>query len=307
MESVKEAVGEFYDQASIVAASLGIIIDLLLLPAKSICLDMMGSLAINTGGSIWLYPSVAEATLTQDLFRHFSLLHGQNCLLRVRVSSEVKISKSFGRLMKDPVYEDLYHVLSCDPYETFCFDLEHMEKLPPALFIQVAFQYNIPVFVHEEETQKFELQKRLRIATIHMDALEKAEDLYKNINSEVVVQLLLHKVMIAEKAEGMLKAVVLLQDWLILLAASYEKQFSNQLVWNPEFLPIIRMIYGLLRSPLLLGSYPCGCIDQKIFIEHMWKSLPSTDLQRALYPNLMAFNSPNTKVSVSVNQFKSGV
>lgn len=61
-----------------------------------------------------------------------------------------------------------------------------------------------------------------------------------------------------------------------------------------------RLVYGLLRSDLLLG----GCAtrasqDDLIFKQHLWMSLPPSHLQRAVYPSLASYLTPDEEVKVS--------
>ena len=297
------AVSEFYSQTGIVAASLGVVLDLFLLPSRSVCLEVLSPLASLTGGGVWLYRSLSETMLTQDLFRHLSMVHAQACLMRIRLPPQLKIAKSYGRLMRDSLYEDLYHIISCDPYETFSLDMEHTEQLVAPISLQIAFQYTKPAFTSKEEAgNRFELQKRLRIATVQVNISMVPAEIYEKIHSDVVVAFLMHKVMVAAKTEGVLKAAVLLQDWLIILAASYKRHVpSESFVERESFQPLIRLVYGLLRSPLLLGGFTRGTDDHQIYLQHLWTGLPPADLQRAIYPNVSSFWSLHNQVSPSVH------
>ena len=297
------AVSEFYNQTGIVAASLGVVLDLFLLPSRSLCLEVLSPLASLTGGGVWLYRSLSETMLTQDLFRHLSMVHAQPCLMRIRLPSQLKIAKSYGRLIRDSLYEDLYHIISCDPYETFSLDMEHIEELVAPVTLQIAFQYTKPIFTTstEETGSRFELQKRLRIATLQVGISMVPAEIYEKINSDVVTAFLMHKVMVAAKTEGVLKAAVLLQDWLIILAASYKRHVpSESFVERESFQPLIRLVYGLLRSPLLLGGFIRGTDDYQIYLQHLWTGLPPADLQRAIYPNVSSFWSLHNQVRASV-------
>ena len=301
MERASATATEFYSQTALVAASLGVVLDLFLLPSQPMCLEIMSSFSTLTGGDMWLYETLSDALLTQDLFRHLSTLHSQKCLMRVRLPAALKISKAYGRLMKDPLYDDLYHILCCDPYETYILDLEHQDVLLENVTLQVAFQYDVTVFGKTEEGKShFEMQKRLRIATVQIGVSMKPMEIYEGIKSEVIVAFLLHKVLVAIKAEGTMKAAVLLQDWLIILAASYisdaQGTASKSFVECEFFQSLIRLVYGLLRSALLLGKYNVQNDDRSVFLQHLWQSLPPRDLQKAIYPALMSFSSLDDKV-----------
>lgn len=60
---------------------------------------------------------------------------------------------------------------------------------------------------------------------------------------------------------------------------------------------IPRLVYGLLRGSLLLGSFvePIGD-DELVFREHLLTSLPPSQLKRAAYPSLSSYFSPDKEV-----------
>lgn len=56
-------------------------------------------------------------------------------------------------------------------------------------------------------------------------------------------------------------------------------------------------MYGLLRSPILLGKHFSTDTDTEVFLRSLWSSLPTNDLYLALYPNLISFLTDSTKGS----------
>ena len=59
----------FYEQAAVAAASLSVNIDLYAAANGFIGLQTLEALPNGTGGAMYLYPSVEEATLPQDVYR----------------------------------------------------------------------------------------------------------------------------------------------------------------------------------------------------------------------------------------------
>lgn len=55
----------FYNQAALVAASIGVTIDLFGVSDERLGLEILAALAEYTGGGIWHYTSVKDAMLTQ--------------------------------------------------------------------------------------------------------------------------------------------------------------------------------------------------------------------------------------------------
>lgn len=72
-------------------------------------------------------------------------------LLRLRTSPEFKVVRSYGHLFPDDQYDNLYHIISCDPHDSFAFDFEFTSSDgfevhgggPP--FVQMVFQYTVLV------------------------------------------------------------------------------------------------------------------------------------------------------------------
>ncbi|GMH33418.1 hypothetical protein BSKO_01252 [Bryopsis sp. KO-2023] len=310
-ESARSIVSSFYGQAALVAASMGVTIDLFSVGREAAGMEILASLPEHTGGGIWLYPTVVDAMMTQDLHRHISTPRAQSCLLRIRTSPEFKIARCYGNLFRDPVYEDLFHIISCDPFETVAFDFQYKNgfsasaMIPPTL--QIAFQYRTPVFSDGEFVKH---ERKMRICTLQRRIAENPGDVYQGVKSGAVASLLLHKSRAAVKTEGQYRAALLLQDWLVILAANYmqnktvshgghlsettQGDFSLPFDGLESLQLIPRLVYGLLRSPLLLGSLvtPTESQDYAVFLEHLWTSLPPYQLQRAAYPSLSSYSTP---------------
>jgi len=291
---MSKTISDFYDQTALVAASIGVVLDLFVLSPYPIGLEVLSSLADHTGGGIWLYSSISDALIAQDLYRHLSMTHAHTCLLRIRHPPELKVAKSYGSLMKDPLY-DIYHILTCDPYTTFCIDLEHSDELHPIVYLQVAFQYTIPV-IQSDDRGQFELEKRLRIMTTRFETSPTMTDIVSHIREQTVTAFLTHKVLAAVKTQGTSKAAVLLQDWLIILAASFNKNHEKNFVECDSVQPLIRLVYGMLRSQILLGSLVRPQDDLRVYTVHHVSSLPPEDARKVFYPHLMSFISPFEKV-----------
>ena len=111
----------------------------------------------------------------QDLYRHLALPRAQNCLLRVRTSPEIRVGRFYGRVFKDPMYDDMYHMMGCDVFDTVAVDFEFVNKAgfdrspgAPAT-VQIAFQYSIVVAPADGDGQRLpKLQRRMRICTMQV-------------------------------------------------------------------------------------------------------------------------------------------
>lgn len=65
MKKATSLASAFYEEASLVATSLGVSIDMFVISKAPVGLDVLSTIANNTGGGVWLYPSVQDAMLTQ--------------------------------------------------------------------------------------------------------------------------------------------------------------------------------------------------------------------------------------------------
>ena len=43
----------------------------------------------------------------------------------MRTSADFKVARAFGHLYPDDQFENLFHVISCDPQDAFVFDFEY--------------------------------------------------------------------------------------------------------------------------------------------------------------------------------------
>lgn len=254
------------------------------------------------------------------MYRMLSRSYAFGCILRLRTSSEFKIGYSYGHFFPDPQYESVQHIICCDPFATYAYDFEfanssgfsrHTE--PPVL--QVAFQYSI--IVPREDTgisesnsstsSKFCLKRRLRIRTLQYGSASNINELYDSVDPEALLSILVHKVILATFKEGVREGRMLLHDWLVILTAQYNDAY--RLVYNnignatshvdvaflqcPQLQPIPRLIFALLRNPLLRlheeGIHP----DYRIYLQCLFSALEPTPLQRAIYPLLSSYTTPD--------------
>lgn len=91
----------------------------------------------------------------QDVYRQLSMPTALAGLLRVRTSHEFRCARAYGHLFPDQEFENLAHVIACDPHTIFVFDFEFSSAdgfslLPeesPA--VQLVFQYSVLVPAEE--------------------------------------------------------------------------------------------------------------------------------------------------------------
>ncbi|THU68747.1 hypothetical protein C4D60_Mb08t07110 [Musa balbisiana] len=134
---------------------------------------------------------------------------------------------------------------------------------------------------------KFCLKRRLRIRTLQYGSASNINELYDSVDPEAMLSILVHKVILATFKEGVREGRMLLHDWLVILTAQYNDAY--RLVYNnienatshvdvaflqcPQLQPIPRLIFALLRNPLLRlheeGIHP----DYRIYLQCLFSLL----------------------------------
>lgn len=313
----------FYKELAAVAVQAGVCVDLFAVTNEYTDLASLKFLSIESGGSLFLYPNTEDSTLPQDMYRMLSRPYAFNCVLRLRTSSEYKIGRSYGHFFPDPEYENVQHIICCDSYATYAYDFEFAKvegfsrhaSEPPML--QIAFQYSVVVPPEELSSSgvssanrpKFSIKRRLRIRTLQYGTARNINELYDSVDSEVVLSILVHKVIQASLEQGVREGRILLHDWLVILTAQYNdalkliqygtgtssavQQIDVAFAQCPQLQPLPRLIFALLRSPLLRlheeGVHP----DYRIFLQCLFSALEPSSLHRAVYPVLTSYTTPD--------------
>lgn len=73
------------------------------------------------------------------------------------------------------------------------------------------------------------LQRRLRILTLRLDVARLPAQVYAAADADAILLLLMHKIGAAAAAQGMPEGRALLQDWLVLFTAAYNRHLSTSL------------------------------------------------------------------------------
>ncbi|XP_057751624.1 protein transport protein SEC23 D [Arachis stenosperma] len=312
----------FYKDLAAVAVQAGVCVDIFAVTNEYTDLASLKFLSIESGGSLFLYTSTEDSTLPQDMYRMLSRPYAFGCVLRLRTSTEFKPGNSYGHFFPDPQYENVQHIICCDSYATYAYDFvfennvgfsRNKSDVPT---IQIAFQYSVVVPPKElsnlagVSTNRtiHSLKRRLRIRTLQFGVAENINELYDSCDPEVVLSLLVHKVILASLDEGVREGRVLLQEWLVILIAQYNDalklvQYNSGLSLRsqidvafsqcPQLQPLPRLIFALLRNPLLRfheeGVHP----DYRIYLQCLFSVLEPSSLHRAVYPVLTSFATPD--------------
>ncbi|ONK71291.1 uncharacterized protein A4U43_C04F6960 [Asparagus officinalis] len=310
----------FYKDLAAVAVQAGVCVDIFAVTNEYVDLASLKFLSIESGGSLLLYANTDDSTLPQDMYRMLSRPYAFGCILRLRTSSEFKLGRSFGHFFPDPQYENVQHVICCDSFATYAYDFEFANSSgfsrhtgPPVL--QIAFQYSI--VVPEEEASdagsksstrsKFSLKRRLRIRTLQYGTAGNINELYDSVDSETILSILVHKVILASLEQGVREGRMLLHDWLVILMALYNDAYKLVQYDNgnttmhvdvtfsqcPQLQPLPRLVFALLRNHLLRfheeGVHP----DYRIYLQCLFSALEPASLSRAIYPVLTSYATPD--------------
>ncbi|KAK3267501.1 hypothetical protein CYMTET_23947, partial [Cymbomonas tetramitiformis] len=305
---VLDVESEFYKEQATRAADAGVVIDLCIATSEYVDLASLKYLATMSGGAIFLYQTVADASLPQDIYRRLRRPRALGGVLRLRTSVEFAPVRAYGHFFPDAEYENLYHVLACDQHDTFAFDFEYTstqgfsQPYPPIL--QLAFQYTIAVT--DGEGKQF-LCRRLRLFTTSVKCTAKAQEVYQHANAETILSLLQHKIVRASLEEGIPEGRLLLQDWLVILTAQYNSHcgiatFGESAATAPldvtfskcealQSLP--RFVYALLRSAILQTEADGVHPDKRVHMQCLYGLLEPASLACGVYPVLSSYRSPD--------------
>ncbi|CAK8576394.1 unnamed protein product [Lathyrus sativus] len=313
----------FYKDLAAVAVQVGVCVDIFAVTNEYTDLASLKFLSIESGGSLFFYTSTEDSTLPQDMYRMLSRPYAFGCVLRLRTSTEFNPGNSYGHFFPDPQYENVQHVICCDSYATYAYDFVFENNIgfsrskSDVPTLQIAFQYSVVVPPQElsssggvstSRTKHHSLQRRLRIRTVQFGVAQDIHELYDSCDPEVVLSLLVHKVILASLEEGVREGRLLLQEWLVILAAQYNDayklvQYSNgsstrsqiDVAFSqcPQLQPLPRLIFALLRNPLLRfheeGVHP----DYRIYLQCLFSALEPSSLHRAVYPVLTSYATPD--------------
>ncbi|XP_064968563.1 protein transport protein SEC23 D-like isoform X3 [Musa acuminata AAA Group] len=309
----------FYKDLAVVAVQAGVSVDIFAVTNEYTDLASLKFLSINSGGSLFLYANTDDSTLPQDIYRMLSRPYAFGCLLRLRTSSEFKTGNSYGHFFPDPQYENVQHIICCDSFATYTYDFEFANndvfssRHRDPLVIQIAFQYSI-VVPNEMQNDaglvsaaRYSLKRRLRVRTLQFTTARSINDLYDSVDPEVVLSILVHKVILASLEQGVREGRLLIHDWLVILLSQYHDvyklvQYENgrstsnidvAFTQCPQLQSLPRLVFALLRSPLLRfheeGVHP----DYRIYLQCLFSSLGPSSLQCAIYPVLTSYATPD--------------
>ncbi|KAJ9699524.1 hypothetical protein PVL29_008220 [Vitis rotundifolia] len=312
----------FYKDLAAVAVQAGVCVDIFAVTNEYTDLASLKFLSIESGGSLFLYSNTDDSTLPQDMYRMLSRPYAFGCILRLRTSSEFRPGNSYGHFFPDPQYENVQHIICCDSYVTYAYDFDFANTTgfsrhtsePPML--QIAFQYTVVVPPDELSTPgsvsasrpKHSLKRRLRIRTLQYLSAQNSSELYDSVDPEVVLSVLVHKVILASLEQGVREGRMLLHDWLVILIAQYNDAYKLLQYRNgssatahvdvafsqcPQLQPLPRLVFALLRNPLLRfheeGVHP----DYRIYLQCLFSALEPSSLHRAVYPVLTSYSTPD--------------
>ncbi|GLT48714.1 hypothetical protein SLA2020_223220 [Shorea laevis] len=311
----------FYKDLATVAVQAGVSVDIFAVTNEYTDLASLKFLSIESGGSLFFHSNTDDSTLPQDMYRMLSRPYAFNCILRLRTSSEFKPGHSYGHFFADPQYENVQHIICCDSFATYAYDFDfantsgfsrHTSEQP---MVQIAFQYTVVVPPEELSSPgslrrgKHSLKRRLRIRTMQFGTAQNISELYNSVDPEAVLSLLVHKVILASLEQGVREGRVLLHDWLVILTAQYNEAFKlvrynnggglmtgqidNAFTQCPQLQDLPRLVFALLRNPLLRfheeGVHP----DYQIYLHCLFSALEPSSLHRAAYPVLMSYSTPD--------------
>jgi hypothetical protein len=121
--------------------------------------------------------------------------------------------------------------------------------------IQLAFSYTcLPI-------NGTSIKRFLRVTTVQVGLANTPSEIYRSVDTDVVLCLLTHKIVRSALDDGIKEARLLLQDWLTILLSNYNehttvkkgapKSVDTSFSKFPNLRNLSRLVFGLLKNPLL--------------------------------------------------------
>ncbi|KAE8676384.1 40S ribosomal protein S25-3-like [Hibiscus syriacus] len=290
----------FYKDLAAVAVQAGVCVDIFAITNEYTDLASLKFPSIESSGFLFLYSNTEDLTLPQDMYRMLSRPYAFNCVLRLRTFTEFKPGHSYDHFFPDPQYENVQHIICCDSYATYAYhfdftnDVGFSRAASEQPMLQIAFQYT--VVVPPKELSGSELISSIRYI----------------IPSGYSVPLSLLpalSVIFTSLEEGVREGRMLFHDWLVILTTQYNEAFELIQYKNgsssmtsqvdvtfsqcPQLQLLPRLVFALLRNPLLLfheeGVHP----DYRIYVQCLFSALEPSSLHRAIYPVLTSYSTPD--------------
>lgn len=313
----------FYTNLAASAVQAGVCVDLFAITNEYTDLTSLKVLSVESGGSLFLYSNTDESTLPQDIYKMLTCPYAFGCVLRLRTSSEFKITDSYGHFFPDPQYMHVQHINCCDSFASYTYDFEFekdsqfgRKSRPPVL--QIAFKYTL--IVNHGDTSddasnsgsrsKFSLQRRLRVRTIQYNTTANIWDLYDFADPDVVLTILVHQVIVASLSD-VVEARLWLHDWLAFFIAQYNKAYKIVRSANTgvsdidvdfsncsQLQPLARLVFAFLVSPLLEVRDQNIRPDYQTYLQCLFSALEPASLRQAICPTMISYISPDIEAEV---------
>lgn len=78
-------------------------------------------------------------------------------------------------------------------------------------------------------TRRYVLQRRLRLLTVRLRVAKSPSEVYAGADADAILLVLTHKIAAAAAKQGIAAGRGLLQDWLVLFTAAYNRQLGHDL------------------------------------------------------------------------------
>jgi protein transport protein SEC24 len=126
---------------------------------------------------------------------------------------------------------------------------------------------------------RYVLQRRLRIWTLRLEVGRTPAEVYAGADADAILLVLMHKIAAAAAMHGPAKGRALLQDWLVLFTAAYNKQLGHALASADQASAQGRGHCRLTAlNALHLGHHTC---QMALLLHHVPSSTSSLSLMKA--------------------------
>ncbi|KAJ6240172.1 sec24-related protein [Anaeramoeba flamelloides] len=281
-----------------------IVVDQFVFRATSLELTTTSDLSRITGGEIYYYRNFVANIDGEKMLNDITWLlkrpTGFNCICRLRTSTGIRISKSFGNFQINNEEDDI-KVSSIDSDKALTFLLEHDMDLNNGqpVYLQFAMLYTT-----------INMQKRIRIINLKLNSSSNIKNIFDYIDQETLMNI------VAKQSVNQLQIFPLNQireniiQQIVNILYTYRKfcaeRVEKQRMVVPSNLQLIPIYSLCLTKSKLFRTYPSIPVDEKVSLAHYIRSssvkLSSLFMYPRLYPlhnfqkNEGLFSESNQKI-----------
>lgn len=282
-----------YDQLVQDCVSIGCCVDLFLFPSQYTDVATMGSVSMQTGGSVYKYsnfqvPADGDHFLN-DLRRDVERPIGFDSIMRVRTSTGFRATDFLGALHMSNSTDVEMAAVDCDKAVTVEFKHDDALAQDMGALIQCALLYTT-----------VSGQRRLRIHNLSLTCSTQLADLYKSCETDALINFFSKTAYRAMVNQPLRTVREILVNQTAHMLACYRKNCANPSAVSQLILPDAMKVFpvymnSLIKSAALVGS-PDLATDDRALQRLAVTTMGVEDTQAFFYPRLIPLGTLDADV-----------